>query len=117
MKKVLLFLAEGFEIYEASAFIDVIGWNKIEGDKTTELYSCGLKKNVPSTFSQEVKVDFIIDEIDTKNFAALAIPGGFEDYNFYKEAFDKRFLALIKKFHSEGKIIASICTGALPIAK
>ena len=34
MKKVLLLLADGFEIYEASVFIDVIGWNLVEGDNT-----------------------------------------------------------------------------------
>lgn len=44
MKKTLLLLAEGFEILEASAFIDVMGWNLIEGDKTTKLFSCGIKK-------------------------------------------------------------------------
>jgi len=29
MKKVLLLLADGFETYEASVFIDVIGWNQV----------------------------------------------------------------------------------------
>ena len=33
MKKVLLLLADGFETFEASVFIDVIGWNLVEGDK------------------------------------------------------------------------------------
>ncbi len=44
MKKVLLLLADGFEIFEASVFIDVIGWNHVEGDRNTELFTCGLKK-------------------------------------------------------------------------
>jgi 4-methyl-5(b-hydroxyethyl)-thiazole monophosphate biosynthesis len=38
MKKVLLLLAEGFETYEASVFIDVIGWNLIIGDGSTKLF-------------------------------------------------------------------------------
>jgi len=42
MKKVLLFLAEGFETFEASVFIDVIGWNLFEGDGTTQLFTCGI---------------------------------------------------------------------------
>lgn len=33
MKKVLLLLAKGFESFEASVFIDVIGWNLVDGDK------------------------------------------------------------------------------------
>ncbi|MDL1969337.1 MAG: DJ-1 family protein, partial [Deltaproteobacteria bacterium] len=46
MKNVLLLLADGYETYEASVFIDVIGWNLIDGDKSTKLFSCGLKKEV-----------------------------------------------------------------------
>jgi len=43
MKRVLLLLADGFETSEASVFIDVIGWNLVDGDGSTELFSCGLK--------------------------------------------------------------------------
>ena len=46
MKKVLLLLADGFETFEASVFIDVIGWNLVEGDNSTELFTCGLKKEI-----------------------------------------------------------------------
>jgi 4-methyl-5(b-hydroxyethyl)-thiazole monophosphate biosynthesis len=35
LKKVLLLLSGGFEVYEASAFIDVMGWNLVDGDGTT----------------------------------------------------------------------------------
>jgi len=54
MKKVLLLLAEGFEIFEASVFIDVIGWNLVEGDNSTELFTCGLKKEIKSSFNQKI---------------------------------------------------------------
>ena len=50
-------------------------------------------------------------------YEALAIPGGFEEYGFYEEAYDERFLELIREFHSKRKIITSICVGALPIGK
>ncbi len=36
MKKVLLLLADGFEVFEASVFIDVMGWNLVEVDGSTE---------------------------------------------------------------------------------
>ncbi len=117
MKKVLLLLAEGFEIYEASVFIDVMGWNLEEGDGSTRLYSCGLQKQIKSTFGQEFIVDFTIDEIEAGDFDALAIPGGFEEYGFYRDAYNEKFLELISKFDSGNKIIASVCTGALPIGK
>lgn len=117
MKKVLLFLADGFETYEASVFIDVIGWNLIDGDQSTKLYSCGFKKEVTSSFEQRMVVDYLIDEIKTEDFDALAIPGGFEEFDFYRDAYDERFLLLIREFKSQGKIIASICVAALPVGK
>ena len=117
MKRVLLLLAEGFEVFEASVFIDVIGWNLVEGDGSTELFSCGLRKEVKSAFSQRIIVDHVIGEIDVDAFDALAIPGGFEKYGFYTDAYDEQFLALIREFRNKNKIIASICVGALPLGK
>lgn len=117
MKKVLLLLANGFESFEASVFIDVIGWNLVEGDCSTQLFTCGLKKEIKSSFNQQFIVDFIIDDIDITLFDALAIPGGFEEYGFYSDAYDEKFLELIRGFKSNNKIIASICVGALPLGK
>ena len=117
MKKVLLLLADGFETYEASAFIDVIGWNLVDGDHSTQLFSCGYRKEISTSFNQRFVVDYLIDEIDISSFDALAIPGGFEEFDFYKEAYDQNFLDIIRAFKSQNKIIASICVGSLPIGK
>lgn len=117
MKKVLLLLANGFEILEASVFIDVIGWNQLEGDHTTELFSCGLSKEVKSSFNQRFLVDYLIKDIDEDAFDALAIPGGFEEYGYYNDAYNEAFLNIIKAFKAQDKMIASICVGALPIGK
>ncbi|EMY62885.1 DJ-1/PfpI family protein [Leptospira terpstrae] len=117
MKKVLLLLAKGFESFEASVFIDVIGWNLVEGDQTTKLYSCSFAKEVQGSFGVRFNVDFLIGEVNVNDFDALAIPGGFEEYGFYEEAYLPKFLELIRDFDRQGKTIASICVGALPIAK
>jgi len=117
MKKVLLLLASGFETFEASVFIDVIGWNLAEGDGSTQLYTCGLSKEIKSSFDQRFTVDFVADEIDVSSFDALAIPGGFELYGFYTDAYDDRFLNIIRAFKANNKMIASICVGALPVGK
>nr|WP_321354351.1 DJ-1/PfpI family protein [uncultured Draconibacterium sp.] len=117
MKKVLLLLANGFEFFEASVFIDVIGWNLEEGDTTTKLYTCGVTKEVKSSFDQTLVVDYRIDEVDVNDFDALAIPGGFEVYGFYNDAYSDKFLDLIRGFRVNNKIIASICVGALPLGK
>ncbi|KJF42922.1 DJ-1/PfpI family protein [Draconibacterium sediminis] len=117
MKKVLLLLANGFEFFEASVFIDVIGWNLEEGDNSTKLYTCGVTKEVKSSFDQTLVVDYRIDEIDVNDFDALALPGGFEVYGFYNDAYSDKFLDLIRAFRTGNKVIASICVGALPLAK
>jgi protein deglycase len=117
MKKVLLLLAEGFETYEASVFIDVIGWNLVDGDHSTELFSCGLRRELKTSFNQRFIVDYFIDDINVNDFDALAIPGGFEEFDFYKDAYDERFLNLIRAFDNKNKIIASICVAALIIGK
>lgn len=117
MKKILLLLAKGFEPLEASAFIDVFGWNLIEGDKTTQLFSCGLTKEVSSSFGQKILVDFVFGEINASDFDALAIPGGFEEFGFYEDAYDHRFIDLIQEFKNKNKPVASVCVAALALAK
>lgn len=117
MKKVLLLLADGFEIYEASVFIDVIGWNLVEGDNSTQLFTCGLRKEIKSSFNQRFIVDHLVSEIDVSAFDSLAVPGGFEVFGFYNDAYDKQFLDLIRGFKAQNKFIASVCVGALPLGK
>ena len=117
MKKVLLLLADGFETFEASVFIDVIGWNLVEGDGSTELFTCGLKKEIKSSFNQRFIVDYVVDDIEISFFDALAIPGGFEVYGFYQDAYNDKFLDIIRGFKAQNKMIATICVGALPLAK
>lgn len=117
MKKVLLLLANGFESYEAAAFIDVVGWNYCDGDKSTGLFTCGITKKVKTSFNQSVEVDYLIDDINVDQFDALAIPGGFEEYGFYKDAYSEKFSKLINDFNNGGKLIASICVAALLLGK
>jgi 4-methyl-5(b-hydroxyethyl)-thiazole monophosphate biosynthesis len=116
-QKILLLLSGGFEILEASAFIDVLGWNLEEGDNSTKLYSCGLRKQVNSAFEQQFTVDYIVNEVDVNYFDALVVPGGFKNYNYYEDAYSEEFLNIIRGFYFQNKTIASVCVGALPIAK
>ncbi len=117
MKKILLLLAEGFETYEASVFIDVMGWNRMEGDGTTVLESCGFTKEIKASFGQKAITDHLIDKIKVSDYDALAIPGGFEEFGFYDQAYDEKFLSLIREFHAQGKPIAAVCVAALPVGK
>lgn len=115
--KILLFCAKGFETMEFSVFIDVIGWARNDYGYPVTVETCGITKTVNSTFNVPVIMDKTLDEISVDEYDALAIPGGFEEFGFYEEAYDERFLNLIRDFDKQKKIIASVCVGALPIGK
>jgi 4-methyl-5(b-hydroxyethyl)-thiazole monophosphate biosynthesis len=76
-----------------------------------------LKKEINSSFNQKFIVNYLVGEIDVDSFDALAVPGGFEVYGFYKDAYDEQFLGVISDFKAQGKFIASVCVGALPLGK
>lgn len=115
--RVLVLLAKGFETMEFSVFIDILGWARNDYGHDIEVTTCGFQKEVISTFNIPVIADILIDEVNTDDYDALAIPGGFEEFGFYEEAYDERFLDLIRKFNAGGKLIASICVAALPLGK
>ncbi|HCU2588736.1 TPA: DJ-1/PfpI family protein [Clostridioides difficile] len=115
--KVLVFLAKGFETMEFSVFVDVMGWARNDYGHDIDVVTCGFKKQVISTFNIQVLVDKTIEEVCVDDYDALAIPGGFEEFGFYDEAYDSSFLNLIREFNSKEKIIASICVAALPVGK
>ncbi|HWT74646.1 MAG TPA: DJ-1/PfpI family protein [Mobilitalea sp.] len=115
--KILVFLAKGFEMMEFSVFIDVMGWARNDYGQDIITETCGFHKEVVSTFHVPVIVDKLIYEINASQYDALAIPGGFEEFGFYEEAYDEELLNLIREFQAKNKLIASICVGALPLGK
>ncbi|WP_391205470.1 DJ-1/PfpI family protein [Psychrobacillus sp. L4] len=117
MKKILLLLADGFEAVEASVFTDVLGWNKWEGDGSTQVVAVGLRNKLTCTWNFIVEPEKTIDNIQLEEFDALAIPGGFEEAGFYEDAFSEPFLNVIRHFHEKQKPIASICVASLALGK
>lgn len=115
--KVLLLLAKGFEHMETAVFIDVLGWAREECGHDIHLETCGFQRLVNSTFGVALAVDKLIDEICVDEYAAIAIPGGFQNYGFYEEAFDGKFSALIREANAKGILIASVCVAALALGK
>ena len=114
--KVLLLLAKGFETMEASVFIDVMGWARTDHNCDVNVVTCGLQRTVVSAFGVPVIVDVLLDEAAAADYDALAIPGGFEEYGFYEEAFSEGVSKLIRQFAGQNKPIASVCVGALALA-
>lgn len=115
--KTLVLLAKGFETMEFSVFVDVMGWARNDYGYDVDVVTCGFQKQVMSTFNIPILVDTLIDEVKVEDYDALAIPGGFEEFGFYEEAYDEKFLNLIREFNKQGKPIATICVAALPVGK
>ncbi len=116
-KKVLLFLAQGFEALEAAVFTDVMGWSREEGLEAVELETTALHNEIKCTWNLIVRPEIAFSKINPAEYDALAIPGGFEEAGFYEDAYDEAFQNLIRRFHDDGKIIASVCVGAMPVGK
>jgi 4-methyl-5(b-hydroxyethyl)-thiazole monophosphate biosynthesis len=112
----LLVVPRGAEVFETAAFFDVLGWASAEGSQPIEVVTAGFEPEVRCTFGLRIVPDITIAEVDPGGFDALALPGGFEDFGFYDHAYSREMADLLHAFDREGKPIASICVGALPIA-
>ena len=114
--KILLFLAKGFETMEASVFVDVMGWADNDYHYDIKVVTCGVHKTVVSAFGIPVVVDLLLNDVATDDYDALAIPGGFEEFGFYEEAFSPEVSELIRRFNEQHKPVATVCVGALALA-
>lgn len=116
MKKIILFLFEGAELLEISAFTDVFGWNNIVGTKNIILETVSYKESVKCSWGGELKVDKVINKenlVEFFNYDALVIPGGFGKFNFFRDKENIIFKKLVKNFVEKDKYIVAICSAVL----
>ena len=102
MKKVAVFLAEGFEDIEALATVDILRRAGIKCDTVS------IKEEyVKSAHNIIVKADKIFDQT-IEEYDMLVCPGGLPGAKYLSE--DERVLEIIRKFNQmENKYIAAIC--------
>lgn len=107
MKKVIAFLAEGFEEVEALTVVDYLRRAEIE------VSTVSLTEDYFVTGSHDimVKTDKLMENLDYKEYDAIYLPGGIPGSVNLRD--DSRVLEIIKDFDSKGKIISAIC--AAPI--
>ncbi|MCR4963781.1 MAG: DJ-1/PfpI family protein [Firmicutes bacterium] len=120
MTQTLLLLPRGCEWLEAAAFWDVFGWNMLLGDKTNGLTAAAPGGCAPSFAAAEgLRIIGCPDwrQIREADFAALALPGGFGRFGYFKSALGPECAALIRAFAAAGKPIAAVCTGAAVLAR
>ena len=107
MKKVALFLANGFEEIEALATVDILRRAQIP----VETVSILNEKTVTGAHNVSVIADKIFQEADFSDIEVLVLPGGMPGAKHLNEY--EALKELIIKFNDEGKQIAAIC--AAPI--
>ena len=101
MKKILVFIADGFEEIEALSVVDVLRRAELKCDL------CSIKDEfVRGTHNIIIQSDCIIDNIDQDEYDAIVLPGGLPGAD---NLLDKRVKDMAIKFNNEGKIVAAIC--------
>ena len=110
MKKVVLFLANGFEEIEALTVVDVLRRAEIECDM------CSLAgEQVVGAHNIKVVADITIENIKEDEYSALVLPGGMPGSTNLKEC--DKVISLVKKFNEDSKIVAAICAAPIVLGE
>lgn len=103
MKKVIVFLADGFEEIEAITQIDILRRAGID----VETVSIKNDKKVTGNFKVEVTADKMFEEVDFDSVDMLVITGAVSGVNNLNSC--EKVKNILVKFSEENKWIASIC--------
>jgi len=117
MKRVLLLLSDGLEAYEAAAFANVLGFANTFGDEEIDVVTVGLRPQLRYTFGLTVVPQLQLDGPEGEGFHALAIPEGLESAGFSEDTYSDQFVEVFRRLAAQGKPVAAVCTGALPVAR
>ena len=104
MNKAYILLAEGFEVIEALATIDVMQRGGIECVRV----AIGEELNVRSSHGiVECRADLLLSDADLSDGAALILPGGNPGYiNLGANDIVREW---VRRYYAEGRIVAAIC--------
>lgn len=106
MKKVLLFLADGFEEIEAGTVVDVLRRAGVICD------TCSIKDEyVKGCHNIEVKADKNIMDDDLRTYDAVVLPGGMLGAENLR--YSTRVIETVKEFYANGKLVAAICAAPM----
>lgn len=105
MKRVLCLLENGFEEIEAVTPVDLL---RRAGVEVVMAGVYGM--DVIGKCDLRLRADALLDDATEGEFDALFLPGGPAVNELRK---NEKVIALIRRFHTEGKIIAAICAAPL----
>ncbi len=108
MKTVAVFLTTGFEETEALTTVDILR----RGGVVVTTVSLINSLEVVSKNKISVKADAMFDAVKDENFDMLVLPGGTLEIKNHEGLQE-----LIKKYHTENKLIAAICAAPAALGK
>lgn len=103
MKKVYVFLADGFETVEALAVVDILRRASIEAVTVAVSDS----KKIISAQKIEVNADVLISDVDASDADVVFLPGGMPGTRNLEA--DATVTDIVKKQYAAGRIVAAIC--------
>ena len=104
MKKLGIFMAEGCEMIEGLAVVDVV---RRTGEMEITTISITDKKEVTSSHNVTFLTDALASEVNFEELDGIILPGGMP--GTLNLGADETVNAVIKKFAEEGKMVAAIC--------
>lgn len=108
MKKVAVFLANGFEEVEAMTVIDYLRRVSLQVD----IISVTGEKNAKGSHGIEIVSDLLLEEVEEiSDYDALVLPGGMPGATNLRD--DSRVISAVQRMNEEGRVVAAIC--AAPI--
>lgn len=110
MKKVVVFLAEGFEEIEALTVVDLLRRANVTCD------ICSLKgKQAKGAHNIIIEADKVIDELDIIEYDGLILPGGMPGSTNLKEC--ENIVTWVKEFNEKGRLVAAICAAPIVLGE
>lgn len=115
----LIYLVDGFELFELSSFTDVFGWFNVLFKDRIMFHTLSYKKLVKAMWGGYFEVEKLATEINLADYDILIIPGGFGSGGYFQENSEEEaiFKNILKHFIDEDKKIVSVCTASLKILK
>ena len=119
MKKILILISQGTELFEIAPFTDIFGWHNILNDDKIQLKTCSFHSEIDAVWNLKIIPEINLSQktIDFTDFDALVIPGGFGYKGFFTDMKLQEFNNIILHFIKNNKIITGICTGVITIGE
>lgn len=111
MKKVYIFLAEGFEEVEALMTVDIL----LRAGIDMQMVSITGDKIVKGTHGIKITADKLYEEIQPQEADMLVLPGGMPGTT--NLAAHEDLTTQLKEFHQKGKGLAAICAAPSVLGK